>query len=41
MRELSSNEIREIAILFKKKLINNNPDVFELIPSKLLFGFYG
>lgn len=40
MRELSSNEIREIAILFKKKLYNNNPDIFELIPTKLLFGFY-
>lgn len=40
MRDLSSNEIREIAILFKKKLINNNPDIFELEPIKLLFGYY-
>ena len=40
MRDLSSNEIREIAILFKKKLIDNNPDIFELEPIKLLFGYY-
>lgn len=40
MRDLSSNEIREIAVLFKKKLIDNNPDIFELEPLKLLFGYY-
>ena len=34
------SEIKEIAILFRKKINNNNPDTFELIPEDIIFGYY-
>lgn len=40
MKKLRENEISEIAILFKKKLFDNNEDRFELIPVELLYGYY-
>ena len=40
MRTYSGGDITEIAILFKRKIKDEEPNIFELVPIDLLFGFY-